>query len=125
MNANGESSMLLGSGRHARALGIAALLLAALSMSVSHSGNIVAIWVAMACGAVAALGGRRAFPVAALATAGIGLLLFSPFTMAAIAGHARAGRWLLPFAAIVPFCFPIVAMIVSAKRVRSRRASTT
>jgi hypothetical protein len=124
-NPNSGLSVFLRNDRLTRTFGVAGFLLAALSMSFNHGGNLALIWIAMAASALAALGGRRAFPLAALATGATGLLVFSPITLAAIVGNARSGSWLLAFAAIVPFCFPIVAMILSGSQAAKAGPSGT
>ena len=94
----------------AKGFGIAALVLAIMSAFAVYGFNFGAIWLSMIAATVAIWNGDRAFSIASFVIALVGLLLFSPVTMAAIAINA-SGRadYSLAFIAFLPFALPLLA----------------
>lgn len=95
--------------------GIAALVVAIVSIFAFYGFNFVLIWVAMICAGVAALNGDRAFSIASMVVALTGLVILSPVTMAAVAVDRHNGNWFGVIIAFAPFLLPIVGMVVGSR----------
>ncbi|MGA7673684.1 MAG: hypothetical protein WCA78_01400 [Rhizomicrobium sp.] len=95
----------------AKGFGIAALVLAILSMFSPYGINFAAIWLAMICATVAVFSGDRGLSIAATVIAIAGMLIFSPLTLAAImAGANHSDDAGIVVVGVVPFAFPIFAL---------------
>ena len=101
----------------AKGFGIAALVLAIMSTFAVYGFNFGAIWLSMIAATVAIWNGDRALSIASFVIALVGLLLFSPLTMAAIAVNA-SGRsdYSLAVIAFLPFALPGLAGFLLFRR---------
>lgn len=99
-----------------KGFGIAGLVLAILSAFAAYGFNFGAIWIAMILCTVAALSGDRAFSIASILIAAVGLLLFSPLTLGVITVNANHGDYGAAIAGFLPFAFPIAALLVDAAK---------
>lgn len=107
----------------AKGFGIAALVLAILSMFSPYGVNFAVIWVGMICATVAALNGDRGLTIASVVIAFAGLLLFAPVTLAAIVNAAHMGDYAGLIFGFAPMGIAIVALVIDAAR-RSGKDST-
>jgi len=100
----------------AKGFGIAALVLAILSVFALYGFNFVTIWLAMICAAIAAMNGERPFTIASVIISFVGLVIFSPVTMAVVWGNLKGGHDQIALLAFSPFVLPIAALIVDVAR---------
>ncbi len=108
----------------AKRFGIAALVLAILSMFSPYAINFAVIWVGMICAAVAALNGDRGLTIASVVIAFAGLLLFAPVTLAVILTAAHSSDYAFLIIGCAPMGIATVALVIDATR-RSRENSAT
>jgi hypothetical protein len=100
----------------AKGFGIAALVLAILSVFAAYGFNFFSIWIAMLCASVAALNGERAFTISSIIIGLAGLLLFSPITMGVIAINLNGGHDGVAILGFAPFLLPIAALVADVAR---------
>ena len=101
----------------AKGVGIAGLVLAIFSAFAVYGFNFAAIWFSMGCCIAAILNGERVYSIASMVVALVGLLLFSPITMAAVLLQVGLGSLGLPFIAFFPFLAAAGALIYDSSRV--------
>lgn len=108
----------------AKGFGIAALVLAILSLLSPYGINFAVIWAAMICAAVAGLNGDRGLTIASALIAFAGLWVFAPLTLAAILNAANMGDYTGLIFGFLPISFPIVGLVIDASR-QADEGSTT
>ena len=98
-----------------KAFGIAALIVAGLSVFVPIPLSYLGIWLALALATVATLSGERLFAVVAFLVTLVNLVAFSPLTFAALFVPDGEGGWnFLAVLTIVLFIGPIAGAILNA-----------
>ncbi len=97
-----------------KGFGIAALVIAFISVSAFYGFNMVLVWMAMICACIAILNGERPFSIAATVVGFVGLLVLSPVTMTVVASELDCGKYGVPFMVFGPFILPIAAFIFAS-----------
>jgi hypothetical protein len=106
----------------ARGLGIGALVIGILSLTVPVI-SLYVVWLALLLAAVAAVAGDKTFAIATFAICLVNVLFLSPATWLAFAGEQHAGGIALRLLTTILFAAPLAILVIGALRTRPPRSA--